>query len=189
MHIDLLRHGEPQGGEKYRGHGVDDPLSEKGWQQMWRAVEDAGPWCQIVHSPLLRCREFALALAARDGLPTQEDARWREVGFGTWEGRTREALERDNPGVVARFTHDPIRCRPAGAETLDDFCGRVGAAWDELTAQPAGNILLVVHAGVIRAVLARVLAIPHENLYRLHIGNAARIRIHFKDGRPPQVAL
>ena len=32
--IDLIRHGEPVGGRRYRGH-IDDPLSERGWQQMW----------------------------------------------------------------------------------------------------------------------------------------------------------
>ena len=35
--IDLLRHGEPLGGGRYRGQ-MDDALSEKGWQQMWQAV-------------------------------------------------------------------------------------------------------------------------------------------------------
>ena len=33
--IDLIRHGEPEGGRAFRGHSIDDPLSEKGWQQMW----------------------------------------------------------------------------------------------------------------------------------------------------------
>ena len=37
--IDLIRHGEPVGGRKYRGQ-TDDPLSEKGWEQMWKAVGD-----------------------------------------------------------------------------------------------------------------------------------------------------
>ena len=31
--IDLIRHGEPVGGRRYRGQ-IDDPLSEKGWKQM-----------------------------------------------------------------------------------------------------------------------------------------------------------
>ena len=32
--IDLIRHGEPVGGRRYRGGRMDDPLSEKGWAQM-----------------------------------------------------------------------------------------------------------------------------------------------------------
>ncbi len=35
--IDLMRHGEPIGGKKYRGQS-NDPLSGKGWEQMWAAV-------------------------------------------------------------------------------------------------------------------------------------------------------
>ncbi len=31
--VDLLRHGEPDGGQKFRG-AVDDPLSPRGWEQM-----------------------------------------------------------------------------------------------------------------------------------------------------------
>ena len=54
--IDLLRHGEPEGGRAYRGHSIDDPLSETGWQQMWAAVGYHKPWEQIVSSPLQRCQ-------------------------------------------------------------------------------------------------------------------------------------
>ncbi|MEW6253578.1 MAG: histidine phosphatase family protein, partial [Planctomycetota bacterium] len=61
--IDLMRHGEPVGGRRYRGQ-VDDPLSEKGWAQMRAAVGEAAPWHHVVSSPLLRCREFAETLAA-----------------------------------------------------------------------------------------------------------------------------
>ena len=35
--LDLMRHGEPVGGRKYRGQ-IDDPLSEKGWAQVRAAL-------------------------------------------------------------------------------------------------------------------------------------------------------
>jgi alpha-ribazole phosphatase len=54
--LDFMRHGEPVGGRKYRGQ-LDDPLSEKGWEQMRAAVGEAWPWTRIVSSPLLRCSE------------------------------------------------------------------------------------------------------------------------------------
>ena len=41
--LDLMRHGEPVGGRRYRGR-TDDPLSEKGWNQMWTAVGDYRGW-------------------------------------------------------------------------------------------------------------------------------------------------
>jgi broad specificity phosphatase PhoE len=34
MTLDLLRHGEPEGGRLYRGNLLDNPLSEKGWAKV-----------------------------------------------------------------------------------------------------------------------------------------------------------
>ena len=56
--IDLVRHGEPVGGIRYRGQ-MDDPLSHTGWQEMRKAIGRETPWDAIISSPLLRCRAFA----------------------------------------------------------------------------------------------------------------------------------
>jgi alpha-ribazole phosphatase/probable phosphoglycerate mutase len=92
--LDLMRHGEPVGGRRYRGQ-IDDPLSEKGWAQMHAAVGDAAPWTRIVSSPLLRCRAFAETLSDRHGLPLALDDRLKEVGFGDWEGKSAAEIEQD----------------------------------------------------------------------------------------------
>ena len=175
--IELLRHGEPVGGSRYRGQ-VDDPLSERGWQQMWQAVEGGSGWQRIVTSPLLRCREFALQLGERLAVPVHDEARFREVGFGEWEGRTRSELERAQPGQVERFYRDPVAHRPPGAEPLDAFVTRVGLAFTELLGRHEGETVLVVaHAGVIRAILAHVLDIPPASMYRIHVANAGISRV------------
>jgi len=175
--VDLLRHGEPVGGSRYRGQ-LDDPLSERGWEQMWRAVDGRDDWARIVTSPLQRCQAFARALAGRRGLPVQVDARFAEVGFGAWEGCTGAELERLDPGQVARFHADPVAHRPAGAEPLHDFIARVGSGFDELVDNYRGEtVLLVAHAGVIRAVLSRVLDMPPVTMYRIHVANAALTRV------------
>ena len=129
--LDLMRHGEPVGGRRYRGQ-IDDPLSEKGWAQMHAAVGDAKPWAQIVSSPLLRCRAFAERLAGRHGLPLSFDARLMEVGFGEWEGKSAAEIEQDAPGILDRFKADPVNVRPAGAEPLADFQARVAAGLADL---------------------------------------------------------
>ena len=67
--LDLLRHGEPVGGSRYRGQ-TDDPLSDKGWAQMRDAVGDVHPWDHIITSPLSRCSDFAHELAARHNIFT-----------------------------------------------------------------------------------------------------------------------
>jgi len=170
--LELLRHGEPVGGNRFRGQR-DDPLSERGWQQMWDAVAGRPRWQQIVSSPLLRCHAFAEALFARHALPLQAEPRFAEVGFGTWEGRTRAELDRQCPGQVERFLRDPVGQRPPGAEPMESFLARVRSGFDALLDQHAGQAVLVVaHAGVIRAILAAVLDMPPAAMYRIHVANA-----------------
>jgi len=175
--VDLLRHGEPVGGGRYRGQ-VDDALSEKGWQQMWQAVAGRSDWQQIITSPLQRCQAFADRFGEQHGLPVHSERRFSEVGFGVWEGRTRVELEQLFPGQLARFYQDPVNQRPPGAEPLDEFLSRVQNGFDELLSRFAGQTLLIVaHAGVIRAIMIHALKIPPAAMYRIHIENAGMTRL------------
>ena len=110
--LDLLRHGEPEGGRRYRGHGVDDPLSEIGWSQMWAAVEAIDTaWDRVVTSPLARCRAFAEALAERHALPLAIEPDIREVGFGVWEGLSHDEVKSRYADMLAAFRADPVGAR------------------------------------------------------------------------------
>jgi len=180
--LDLMRHGEPVGGRKYRGQ-IDDPLSEKGWVQMQAAVGDAAPWTRIVSSPLLRCRAFAETLAGRHGLPLIFDDRLREVGFGIWEGKTAAEIEQEAPGTLARFKADPVHARPLGAEPLAEFQARVAAGLDAIVTQHQDQHVLVVgHAGVLRMALAWALHIPLQHAYRIEVASASMTRLRFSGG-------
>lgn len=175
--IDLIRHGEPVGGRKYRGQ-TDDPLSEKGYQQMWEAVGDYHDWQQIVTSPLSRCQAFAQLLHEKWQIPLKQEARLKEVEFGVWEGQTPQQLKENNPEILLNFKLDPIGNRPEGAETLEAFYARVAQAWDNLLQEFYGqHVLVVCHAGVIRMVLAHVLGIPLANIYRIQVASAAVSRV------------
>ncbi len=175
--IDLMRHGEPVGGRRYRGQ-IDDPLSEKGWRQMRAAVGEHRPWQHIVSSPLSRCHAFASELAQRHGLPLSTDPRFMEAGFGEWEGRSADELKASDPDIIARFRRDPIGQRPAGAEPLEQFLARVSAAWNDLlTAHRGKHVLLVCHAGVIRMALAHVLGMPLARTYFIDVPSAGITRI------------
>lgn len=174
--VDLIRHGEPVGGKKYRGQS-DDPLSEKGWRQMREAVGNHRPWHAIISSPLTRCRAFAEELAQRHQLPLHTDARLKEIAFGEWEGRTAAEIDAANPGVIQRFFLDPLGNRPAGAEAVTDFLARVAAAWDDLLRDYADlHVLVVCHAGVIRMSMAHLLGMAPQHAYRIQVGNAALTR-------------
>ena len=175
--IDLLRHGEPVGGRRYRGQ-QDDALTERGWQQMWQAVGSRSEWRQIVTSPLQRCHAFAHAFGERHGVPVESESRFAEVGFGDWEGRTRAELETLIEGQVTRFYQDPVTNRPPGAEPLNDFVTRVRDGFNTLLTNYAGqSVLVVAHAGVIRAIISHVLAMPPAAMYRINVANAGMTRL------------
>lgn len=177
--IDMIRHGEPEGGRRYRGQ-LDDPLSEKGWRQMREAVGGHCPWQAVITSPLRRCAEFAAELAARHGLALEQEPRLMEIGFGAWEGRTAAELMAEDPDCLLRFWSDPLNNTPPGAETLNQFRSRIVAAWEAILERHAGRHVLVVgHAGQMRMVIRHVLEMPLERMFRLQVENAgiSRIRI------------
>lgn len=178
--IDFLRHGEPEGGRRYRGQ-IDDPLSEKGWGEMRAALARPRPWQAIVSSPLTRCRAFAETLAGETGLPLAIEPRFMEVAFGAWEGKTAAELKAQDPDQVFNFKRDPVRHRPPGAEPLSDFYARVAAGFDDLAAVQAGrHVLVVAHAGVMRMAMCRVLGLAPEHAYRIQVASAALARFRIE---------
>lgn len=185
--IDLMRHGEPVGGNKYRGY-LDDPLSEKGWQQMREAVGERCPWDVIVTSKLFRCADFARELAARHQLPVIVDDRLIEIGFGVWEGKTAAELTRDDAGLLLRFWADPLNNSPRDAEPLPLFKTRVMAAWQALLQDHSGKrVLVITHAGTIRLLLSHVLDMPLGRLFRIAVPNAGLSRIRIETGPDGQI--
>jgi len=176
--IDLIRHGEPKGGRAFRGHSIDDPLSEKGWQQMWDAVGDAAPWDYIITSPLERCQAFAEALMDTYNIACCSEDNFKEVGFGDWEGRTPDEIKQDNLKEYQDFYLDPVNKRPQGAEDLDAFIQRVTHAYNKSVEKHQGqHILIVAHAGVNRAIIANALHSAPIGLYRIKVNNAGISRI------------
>jgi alpha-ribazole phosphatase/probable phosphoglycerate mutase len=187
--FDLLRHGEPVGGRRYRGW-TDDPLSERGWRQMEAATAGDGPWNRIVTSPLRRCRDFAAALGDRLAIPVREDERLREQGFGSWEGRSPDELRQEDAERLRRFYADPLAHPPEGSEPLHDFLARVGECWRELLERHRGDhVLIVGHAGTARAIISLVLEVPPRSVFRIAMGYAAIARIESDGERPPTLAF
>lgn len=180
MLIGVLRHGEVEGGNCFRGHS-DDPLTPAGLSQMYAALAESGRWDRVISSPLLRCAEFSTAFAQQHSLPLAFDTRWKEMHFGAWEGRSASDLMTEDPQALARFWRDPLGYPPPGGETLAGFQARVLDAWnDTLSAHSGQSVLIVTHGGVIRMLLCHVLKVsvsrwhefevPHGQLHSVRIG-------------------
>ena len=189
--IDVMRHGEPEGGRRYRGFGVNDPLTEKGWQQMWDSVAKQPSWDLIVSSPLSRCLDFGQALAEKANIPCIVEDAMKEIGFGVWEGLTPEEILAEDSEALNHFYADPVHNRPEGAEGLAAFSKRVWDAYQNIATTHEGkHILIVGHAGIARVVAANVLHMSLDNVYsRLGVEYAAIISTVINKGHPPKMLI
>lgn len=179
--VDLLRHGEPEGGQKFRG-AVDDPLSECGWRQMRAAVGDYRGWEAVISSPLIRCAAFARELAEHLDRPLEIAAGFSELSFGVWERRAVADVNASEPLALARFWRDPVAHPIPQGEPVADFDRRVGQAWETLLERYRGrHVLLVAHGGVIRMILRRLLDMPLRRIWRLEVPYAALSRVRQHD--------
>lgn len=182
--ISLLRHGETLAGSVYLGR-TDARLSERGYSQMAEALRDAPRYHAVLSSPLARCAAFAKDYAQQHGLPLQYDARFQEMDFGVWDGRSAAQIAAAEPGALEDFWRDPVAFTPPEAEPLLSFQARVLAAWQELPARYFGrHVLLVTHGGVMRVILCHLqqrplsellsLSVPYAALHQVSIGHEAQ---------------
>ena len=80
------------------------------------------------------------------GLDTRIEPDLTEVGFGDWEGKTRQQLIVQDRQAFERFYRDPVRYPPAGAEPVDRLRQRVGAVFDRLTSEHAAHMMAMDNA-------------------------------------------
>lgn len=186
--IDLLRHGACEGGEIYRG-SIDVALSSEGWQQMHAAVDGLGGWQRVVASPLIRCHKFAEQYADNTGLPLIVDARFREIDFGQWEGREVKEVWQSEPDLIRAYYDDPASVTPPGGEAILHAQSRIVDGWEALLDNYTGErILLVIHSGVIRLLLAHLLKMPLKSISTLDVPYACVTRLkvfHNHEGNIP----
>lgn len=176
--IDFLRHGECEGGEIFRGSGSDVALTDKGWQQMRDSVQDMAGWDSIVTSPLQRCRRFAIQQSERLAIPLEENANWREIHFGDWEGRLMADIWKESPDLVASYFKDPNQSTPHNGEPFSEVAGRLKAAWETLLTEYRNHHVLVVqHGGTIRILLALILGMPATAMNQFEVPFACLSRI------------
>jgi len=122
--------------------------------------------CKVFSSPLTRCRQLAETFS---GIVTT-DARLQELNFGDWEGKRFDDIEAD---VLQHWTGNFVTAAPPNGENFEDLYQRAGGFWEDLLATEAEQVLVITHAGVIRALLARALNLPLANSFQLRIDSGS----------------
>ena len=143
----MIRHGQStwNASGRWQGH-ADAPLTDLGRAQAARAAESVPAVDLIWASDLERARATADVIAGALGLTVRVDSRLRERNAGEWTGLTRDEIERDWPHFLTNHK------RPTGFEHDAEVLTRVLAALGDLHEQhPGGDVLVVTHGGVLRA--------------------------------------
>ncbi len=171
LRLYLIRHGEVEATAAGKLVGqTDTPLSERGLDQSRQLAKElsAAQLCAIYSSDLQRARITAETIGIHHRLKVQQSSAWREIDMGEWEGRILAALHEEAPGLVAQLFTDPASFKYPGGESFAAFTARVQRALDHLLiTHGTGEVALVAHGGVCRAIIGSALGIPAKNWLRL----------------------
>ncbi|RKG29520.1 histidine phosphatase family protein [Acinetobacter tianfuensis] len=172
--LDFMRHGETELSHTLRG-STDDALTEKGWQQMEKAllqaIQSGIQWDVIFSSPLQRCSVFALQAAQQLGLELQYLPQLQEMHFGDWEAQTTQHLYETVPEQLEKFWLQPTMFSPPNAETLVQFEQRVEQALQKINAymqiKKCSRALVISHGGVIKLLKCKAMSKPLNDLLKM----------------------
>ena len=165
INLTLIRHGKTPSNREHRYLGVtEEALSGEGRKQLEILAEKdilKKPWLLFI-SPMLRCQESAgILFPGRKAYPIEE---WREMNFGTYEGKNYEDLKNDSyyqkwidsngtlPFPEGESQQEYIKRCHRGLLTATKIIQKE-IAENQMTESQPRNITAVVHGGTIMALL------------------------------------
>lgn len=181
--IDVIRHGEPEGGEVFRGrtNHVLTPLGRD--QFMQRIARNDAKWARVISSPMGRCHESAEALALTRHVSCAVDERWIEIDYGEWEDKLIADVISVEYECMQQLWQDPMNFCAPGGESVPNLQSRVVEGWNGLLTHHQGeHILVVTHGGVMRVLAQHLLSLAPEAMNRLSIPFAGLMRFRIDHG-------
>lgn len=173
--VHLLRHGATEAEGRLIGRTDAQPLAAGVAACIARGAGLAVDAVQS--SDLARARVPAQQIAGELGLAALQDARWRELDFGDWDGMALDAIDAT---ALAAFQADPARHLPPGGEAWPALVDRVTAALATID-RPT---LVLTHAGAMRAALASLCAMDFPQLWNIALPHAALLSLRIWPGTP-----
>jgi broad specificity phosphatase PhoE len=159
MELFVLRHAETQANVagKLQGH-LDTPLTDRGKKQIAKIAAniDVYGFDLTFSSPLKRALDTAKLLAQHVNTDIYVSEALKEICYGDWEGRSKEALYSHKAWSrrVAdkyNFNH-PGKFRQHPGESYAGIYDRVETFLDDLLDEKYDRVLIVSHLGVLRNV-------------------------------------
>lgn len=173
----LVRHGQTLWNveRKYQGQS-DVPLTKTGELQAEKVAKrlkdkdiDA-----IYASDLSRTINTAKEIAVYHDLSVKKDKDIRELSFGIWEGLTFDEIKKRWPKELEDWQKNPFEKRPPKGETLTDLYKRTSNFMMRIAKNnPKSKVVVVTHAGPIRAILAQILNLKRDLFWKFKISNSS----------------
>lgn len=184
----LVRHGESVANTKgiYQGQTYDTPLSQLGKKQadaLGKRLKNELV-TRIVASPLTRTRQTAEAIAVQTGVPFVTETKILETDHGQWEGKSVEEIEKRWPDALAVWRTAPSKADFPGGETYEDTRRRALAWWHDFLPTVRGRTVVVTHDNIVRAIVADMLDMPTDAIWKLELQPAAITTVAVQDGKP-----
>jgi 2,3-bisphosphoglycerate-dependent phosphoglycerate mutase len=181
MSLLLIRHGETALNVARVLQPADTPLSARGVDQAEALAHRlaASGVVRIVSSDLPRALRTAQALAAATGARIETSALLQERNFGDWRGQPYDTLPIDPLTMLEA---------PPGGESVAAFEQRVAQAFAHIVRRRLalnGNIAVVTHGLVLRAMLAAHVRLPAGMAQPTHLGNTS---LSIVEAQPPHAA-
>lgn len=131
---------------------------------------------QFFSSPLTRCVKLAEMLSDKVTI----DDRLSELNFGDWESIRFDDINVDH---LQQWTDNFVHTSPPNGESFTNLCARVGSFWQDLVQgiEPAEQVLIITHAGVIRALLACLLKLPPVNAFQFRVDLGSVHKLQYLD--------
>ena len=171
----LIRHGHVDGisPERFRGR-MELPLSPLGQKQA-QALADRlakrGRPAAFYTSPMGRCLQTAAPIGRAVGAMWQSLDELQDIDHGQWQGRLHEEIEREAPDLYRLWRERPHLARFPDGESLQDLTARTADGLRKiLERHPAGEVFLVGHDSVNRALLLELLDLPLSAYWKIAQG-------------------
>jgi broad specificity phosphatase PhoE len=150
-------------------------LSESGRAEAATIAQSlaARPIVAVVSSPVQRARETAAPIAARLGREVEIEPGFEEIDFGDWTGLGFDVLH----AMPAWHAFNSFRgfAPVPGGESMAAAQARALAAIGRLRARyHDGEVAVISHSDVIKAVLAHFLGVPLDLFRRIEVSPASR---------------
>jgi len=160
----LIRHAETDMAGTFCGQS-DPPINAAGYRQIQTLVESlrTEPITAVFTSDLDRAMTTARAVADFFAVPRVPRRDLREIAFGERKGRSWGQIEALDPTFAREWIDRFPHLTPPRGESFETFKSRIMTEMSYLLSRPeVGLVVLVTHAGVMRAVLQSLCGLDEQ---------------------------